>query len=184
MKQSKTTIKELKKRYRAVLIKCAMIAAAMTMFVPSVAHSYDHGAFVAPTNEEAAIASPFNRNANDERLIFEGATTISGGTFTGSDFIARNNDSNLTVTGGTFNDTGLLAGWRTMEPAETVNGSVTIDGGTFKESEITGNNITVNGGNTEGTFLKTSSYLFSPSDSETVTIGVEPGYDGMEIEVG
>ena len=165
MKQSKTTIKELQKRYRAVLLHCAMIAAAMTMFIPSVAYSYDHGAIVAPTNEEAAIASPFNRNANDERLIFEGATTISGGTVTGSDFIARNDDSNLTVTGGTFNNTGFLASWRTNTyPAESAEGSVTINGGSFEQSVISGKNITINGGNTEGTYLDTF-----PSDT-VVTI--------------
>lgn len=37
MKQSKTTIKELTKRYRAVLLKCALMNMAITYTNPSVA---------------------------------------------------------------------------------------------------------------------------------------------------
>ena len=86
MKQSKTTIKELQKRYRAVLIKCALINVALL--------------FGMGTAGAAAISSG---TYGDDELDYDEELTISGGTFNYTEISA----DGITVTGGKFNGASL-----------------------------------------------------------------------------
>ena len=125
MKQSKTTMKELTRRYRAVLIKCALMnLAAFAVAMPAKA-------------EDLAIKN------GDDITIDNGKTydsvTISGGHLTirgtnedhsedGSLLISS--DKNMTVTGGTVDFTKRIDGG-TDHIRHTGTGNIDISGGIF-----------------------------------------------------
>lgn len=94
MKQSKTTLKELTARYRAVLLKCALINAMMIIGI---------GAANAKTISEGVY------NEDDFSMPQMEDLTITGGTFNNAD-IYSGGVWNLTVAGGTFNGETNLKG--------------------------------------------------------------------------
>lgn len=94
MKQSKTTLKELTARYRAVLLKCALINAMMIIGI---------GAANAKTISEGVY------NEDDFSMPQMEDLTITGGTFNNAD-IYSGGVWNLTVSGGTFNGETNLKG--------------------------------------------------------------------------
>ena len=113
MKQSKTTIKELQKRYRAVLLKCALINAALLFGIGTA----------------NAITISDGTYEDFDHTYFEDLE-ITGGTFTGE--ITELTAQNITLSGGTFNSKYLEieAGKRMMDEYDlTINSdSVNVSG--------------------------------------------------------
>ena len=108
MKQSKTTLKELAKRYRAVLLKCALLNAVFVMPTPAA-----RAADIVGNNTEGSF------NLTEDSRITGGtfgnvtyngtgnySMDITGGTFTGSLTLQRMPEINLT--GGNFSGVGSV----------------------------------------------------------------------------
>ena len=130
MKQSETTLKTLARRYRAVLIKCALInLAAFAVVSPAWALDISSGSY------------------KDEE-ISDTDITVSGGTF---DNVMISAENSLKITGGTFRGTFYDYDYTTQKPYLSLSGKdVTITGGTFDNGMIgtaSDNSMKITGGN-------------------------------------
>lgn len=137
MKQSKTTMKELTRRYRAVLIKCALLnLAAFSVALPANA-------------ADRIVNNGTYSNTNSQDLIHVENSAdniiINGGTFNADQrgaFIASNGSGDIIVTRGTFNN-------NTQREANDIvhfgSGDIKISGGVFNKSGI-GNFLTCSNG--------------------------------------
>ena len=108
MRQSKTTIKELTKRYRAVLLKCVLFNAVLF--------------FGTGTANALSISDGFY---DDIEEAVEDELQISGGTFNDVEYYTQSGNGTLVLTGGTF--TG---------ETEFDLKDITISGGTFNSSQL------------------------------------------------
>ncbi len=129
MKQSETTLKTLARRYRAVLLKCALInLAAFAVVSPARALDISSGTY------------------KDEQ-ISDTDITVSGGTF---DNVMISAGNSLKITGGTFRgtfDADTIPYYMVLSGKD-----VTITGGTFSGSFNAGlvTNLNLSGGNFDG----------------------------------
>lgn len=100
MKQSGTTLKTLARRYRAVLIKCALINLAAFAVVSSAqALNISSGTYKDEQINDTDIT--ISGGAFDNVMMFaQNSLKITGGNFTGMLFGASGDG--LTITGGTF----------------------------------------------------------------------------------
>ena len=129
MKQSGTTLKTLARRYRAVLIKCALINLAAFAVVSS------------------AQALNISSGTYKDEQINDTDITISGGTF---DNVMISAENSLKITGGTFRgtfDTDTIPYYVALSGKD-----VTITGGTFTGAFNAGlvTNLNLSGGNFDG----------------------------------
>ena len=152
MKQSETTLKTLARRYRAVLIKCALInLAAFAVVSPARALDISSG-----TYKDTKIPADTEEPISD--------ITVSGGTF---DNVMISAENSLTITGGTFR--GTFYDYPTPTPYLSLSGKdVTITDGTFDNGMIYSNNsLKITGGNfTDMTFTSNS-----PTTEEKKNVG-------------
>ena len=115
MKQSKTTMKELTRRYRAVLIKCALLnLAAFSVAMPAKA-------------EDLAIKNGDNITI-DEAKAYD-SITISGGSLNAKAGLIVSSDKDITVSGGTItpNKRGAVL-------QHQGSGDIVVTGGTFNNN--------------------------------------------------
>lgn len=111
MKQSETTLKTLARRYRAVLIKCALINLAAFAVVSS------------------AQALNISSGTYKDEQINDTDITISGGAF---DNVMMSAQNSLKITGGTFRGTYYDYDYATPTPYLSLSGKdVTITDGNF-----------------------------------------------------
>ena len=145
MKQSKTTIKELTKRYRAVLLKCAMAGMVLTLGAGTAnaatistgdytgildysenleitGGTFHDSAWYAYGGHDLSVSSGAFTDEND---LFVKDATLSGGTFDGETFIKAS--QNITVSGGTFSG---------EEVDFEADGNITLSGGTFSGNDV------------------------------------------------
>lgn len=127
MKQSKTTMKELTRRYRAVLIKCALLnLAAFSVALPANAADKIINNGIYASNESGVIRVD---NSNDSIIINDGIFNAnSRGAFILSQGLGK-----IIINGGTFNNN------RDKEANDIVHlggGDIIIKGGTFNKSTI------------------------------------------------
>lgn len=115
MKQSKTTMKELTRRYRAVLIKCALLnLAAFSVALPA--------------NAEDLVIKNGDNVTIDEIKSYD-SVTISGGSLNAKAGLMVSSDQNITVSGGTItpNKRGAV-----LQHQGT--GDIVVTGGTFNNN--------------------------------------------------
>ena len=148
MKQSKTTIKELTKRYRAVLLKCALINAA--------AFTIAFSAAAAPLTVGSGQSSAPESGTYDYIEVNDGTLTLNNGEFS----TLRNDPSSLTDA-----EVSLFNASLDMNsPAFTIsNSTLTINTG----SQIAGRAVTINSGS-ELTLNAANSQTSFEADSFTI----------------
>ncbi len=142
MKQSKTTIKELTKRYRAVLLKCALINMAAFGLCVSTAAAEDL-IWTEGTKDVSATENYDSVNISGGTVNFqnttgfmlsgEGNVSISGGELNFYNYgssISHSGSGNIAITGGTFTvDDGIQDGNNAF--VHEGSGNITVSNGTF-----------------------------------------------------
>ena len=115
MKQSKTTMKELTRRYRAVLIKCALLnLAAFSVALPA--------------NAEDLVIKNGDNVTIDEIKSYD-SVTISGGSLNAKAGLMVSSDQNITVSGGT-----ITPNRRGAVLQHQGTGDIVVTGGTFNNN--------------------------------------------------
>ena len=148
MKQSKTTMKELTRRYRAVLIKCALLnLAAFSVALPANAEdlvikngdnvtideikSYDSVTIsgghltIRGTNEDGSENGGLQISSNKNMTVSGGTVDFTKRVSGGTDHIRHTGAGNIDISGGIFN------GHNDNEFVHIGDGNVNISGGTF-----------------------------------------------------
>ena len=164
MKQSKTTIKELTKRYRTVLLKCLLLNSLLFVGIETAIAEETQ---ITEGIENALIEVRDNVRITDgtfNNVGFFTTTdvyiTIEGGSFGGyTDFTS----DSITVSGGTFNSSKL----------EIEADELLISGGAFNSTfvEIEAEELTVSGGRFNSRFVEIEAGTINIDEGQTLNIG-------------
>ena len=168
MKQSETTLKTLARRYRAVLLKCALInLAAFAVVSPARALDISSGTYKDEEIRDTDIT--ISGGTFDNAMISaENSLKITGGTFRGTfyDYATPTpylslSGKDVTITDGTFDNVTIgassdnslkISGGNFTDMIFTGGGDLTITGGTFRGEFTSGltSNLNLSGGNFDG----------------------------------
>ena len=167
MKQSKTTIKELTKRYRSVLLKCAMAGMVLTLGAGTAnaetISTGDHTGPLAINDDLEITGGTFHDSA---WYAYDGYDlSVSGGEFTvENDLFVKNAD----ISGGTFNGETFIR----------ASGDITVSNGTFGGEEVdfeADGDITLSGGSFGGKEVEFEAGGTLTINSDAVSIAQNPG---------
>lgn len=160
MKLSKTTIKELIKRYRAVLLKCAIMNAVLFIGIGTV--------------KAEIISSGVHENEKGEFSVLE----ITGGTFQDVKYetTTSSSEGTLSISGGTFSGENKFSTSGSSAPIKVTGGTFT---GENKFKAYISSDIEISGASFDGDVIFNASHDLTIGDGSNFNSSSE-----IEFEAG